>query len=99
MMYMKMGSACPLNPLTAASSAVRVSTYHRGVSNDLLLTLKFVCNPNEFSAGKPVLVAALPPGDPANHCQFFFEWHTHVACPTTSKTELEKGHYIAFGSM
>ncbi|GFZ42625.1 hypothetical protein JCM24511_00342 [Saitozyma sp. JCM 24511] len=59
--------------------------------------IRFICSPSDFHAGKPVLVAALPPGDPANYCQFFFEWSTHVACPTNPKAEMQKAHYyIAF---
>jgi hypothetical protein len=63
-------------------------------------TPQFICSPSDFHAGKPVLVAALPPGDPANYCQFFFEWSTHVACPTNPKAEMQKAHYyIAFFAM
>jgi cation-dependent mannose-6-phosphate receptor len=58
-----------------------------------------VCSPSDFSAGKPQLVAALPPLDSEQSCHFFFEWETHVACPTNKKAELETSHYIAFGSM
>ncbi|ODN80657.1 hypothetical protein L202_02836 [Cryptococcus amylolentus CBS 6039] len=56
--------------------------------------IRFICSPSNFDAGKPLLVASLPPQDP---CHFYFEWSTHVACPTNPKRELESHHYyIAF---
>ncbi|WVR03836.1 hypothetical protein IAU60_000833 [Kwoniella sp. DSM 27419] len=58
--------------------------------------IRFICSPADFNAGKPVLVATLPPQDP---CHFFFEWRSHVACPTNPKTPLESGHYIVFGAI
>jgi len=60
---------------------------------------QFICSPADFHAGTPKLVATLPAGDPADACHFFFEWSTHVACPTNVKSELRQGHYIAFGAM
>jgi len=66
-----------------------------------MLMLQFICSPTDFHAGKPVLVAAIPPSlnGQSDACQFYFEWRSHVACPTNKKSELETGHYIAFGSM
>ncbi|WVN85701.1 uncharacterized protein L203_100851 [Cryptococcus depauperatus CBS 7841] len=59
--------------------------------------IRFICNPTVFGAGTPILVASLPPIDP---CQFYFEWSTHVACPTNAKAELKQHHYyIAFGAI
>ncbi|KAL1410371.1 hypothetical protein Q8F55_004379 [Vanrija albida] len=58
--------------------------------------IRFVCSQSEFGAGKPRLVAALPPGD--NSCHFFFDWPTHVACATSPQAELASGHLIAFGA-
>ncbi|WVW80082.1 hypothetical protein I302_102055 [Kwoniella bestiolae CBS 10118] len=58
--------------------------------------IRFICSPSDFNAGKPVLVATLPPQDP---CHFYFEWRSHVACPTNPKSSLESGHYIAFGAI
>ncbi|QRV94644.1 autophagy-related protein 27 [Ceratobasidium sp. AG-Ba] len=43
--------------------------------------IRFICDPAVFAVGSPVLVAQLPPED-ENACAFFFEWRTHVACPT-----------------
>lgn len=60
--------------------------------------IQFVCSPTDFHAGKPVLIATVPPIQDEG-CQFYFEWRSHVACPTNRKSELETGHYIAFGSM
>ncbi|BEI97628.1 hypothetical protein CcaverHIS631_0212170 [Cutaneotrichosporon cavernicola] len=56
--------------------------------------IRFVCSQTDFEAGKPRLVAAVPAGDKA--CHFFFDWHTHVACPTNHKTDLESAHIWAF---
>ncbi|WRT65640.1 uncharacterized protein IL334_002585 [Kwoniella shivajii] len=58
--------------------------------------IRFICSPADFNAGSPVLVANLPPQDP---CHFYFEWRSHVACPTNPKTNLESGHYIVFGAI
>ncbi|WWC87820.1 uncharacterized protein L201_002712 [Kwoniella dendrophila CBS 6074] len=58
--------------------------------------IRFICSPSDFNAGKPVLVATLPPQDP---CHFYFEWRSHVACPTNPKSSLESGHYIVFGAI
>ncbi|OCF42427.1 hypothetical protein I317_03802 [Kwoniella heveanensis CBS 569] len=58
--------------------------------------IRFICSPSDFNAGSPVLVATLPPQDP---CHFFFEWRSHVACPTNPKASLGSGHYIAFGAI
>ncbi|KAK6907286.1 hypothetical protein I203_101276 [Kwoniella mangroviensis CBS 8507] len=58
--------------------------------------IRFICSPSDFNAGKPLLVATLPPQDP---CHFYFEWRSHVACPTNPKSSLESGHYIAFGAI
>lgn len=59
--------------------------------------IRFICDNNVFGAGmcslmvllfiysfvtgQPQLVAQLPLDD-ASSCAFFFEWRTHVACPT-----------------
>jgi len=43
--------------------------------------IQFTCDQNVFSKGNPHLLAQLPPGDEIP-CTFFFEWRTHVACPT-----------------
>ncbi|WWC60243.1 uncharacterized protein I303_102809 [Kwoniella dejecticola CBS 10117] len=58
--------------------------------------IRFICSPSDFNAGSPVLVANLPPQDP---CHFYFEWRSHVACPTNPKSSLESGHYIVFGAI
>ncbi|WVQ83617.1 hypothetical protein IAT38_005758 [Cryptococcus sp. DSM 104549] len=58
--------------------------------------IRFICSPADFHAGNPVLVATLPPEDP---CHFYFEWKSHVACPTNPKAELAAGHYILFGTI
>ncbi|TFY68602.1 hypothetical protein EVJ58_g918 [Rhodofomes roseus] len=47
--------------------------------------VRFICDTSVFGAGKPELVAQLPPGD-NDACAFFIEWRTHVACPTHEKT-------------
>jgi len=47
--------------------------------------IRFVCDTSVFGAGKPELVAQLPPDD-NDACAFFLEWRTHVACPTHEKT-------------
>ncbi|KAI0081116.1 hypothetical protein K474DRAFT_1588342 [Panus rudis PR-1116 ss-1] len=43
--------------------------------------VRFICDTSVFGAGKPQLIAQLPPPD-ENACAFFVEWRTHVACPT-----------------
>ncbi|KAF8588377.1 mannose 6-phosphate receptor domain-containing protein, partial [Ramaria rubella] len=43
--------------------------------------VRFICDNGVFGAGQPELIAQLPPGDDSA-CAFFFEWRTHVACPT-----------------
>jgi len=43
--------------------------------------IRFICDRSVFSAGKPQLIAELPPQD-EQACAFFIEWRTHVACPT-----------------
>jgi len=43
--------------------------------------IRFICDRSVFSAGKPQLIAELPPHD-EQACAFFIEWRTHVACPT-----------------
>ncbi|WWC68691.1 uncharacterized protein I206_102625 [Kwoniella pini CBS 10737] len=58
--------------------------------------IRFICSPSDFNAGTPVLVATLPPQDP---CHFYFEWRSHLACPTNVKSSLDTGHYIAFGAI
>jgi len=58
--------------------------------------IRFICSQSEFSAGSPKLIAALPPGNHEQACHFFFEWETHVACPTNPKASLDKGHVFAF---
>ncbi|ORX33663.1 mannose-6-phosphate receptor binding domain-containing protein [Kockovaella imperatae] len=60
--------------------------------------IRFICSPEDFDAGKPTLVAALPPLDSGNPCHFFFEWKTHVACKTNPKAELKSHHLIGFGA-
>jgi len=67
--------------------------------DDPLIPPQFTCSPSDFGAGQPKLIAALPAGDPDYYCSFFFEWPTHVACPTNPKAELAKEHYIAFGAL
>ncbi|OBZ68375.1 hypothetical protein A0H81_11620 [Grifola frondosa] len=47
--------------------------------------IRFICDTSVFAAGKPQLVATLPP-DEDTACAFFIEWRTHVACPTHEKT-------------
>ncbi|PSS29738.1 hypothetical protein PHLCEN_2v2886 [Hermanssonia centrifuga] len=47
-------------------------------------TIQFKCDTSVFGAGEPVLIAQLPPPDSAS-CYFFFEWKTHVACPTQAR--------------
>ncbi|CAK9785766.1 mannose 6-phosphate receptor domain-containing protein [Cutaneotrichosporon oleaginosum] len=56
--------------------------------------IRFVCSQTDFEAGRPRLVAAVPAGDKA--CHFFFDWNTHVACPTNRKADLESAHVWAF---
>jgi len=46
--------------------------------------IRFVCDTSVFGAGKPQLIAQLPPDD-ESACAFFIEWRTHVACPTREK--------------
>ncbi|KAK8861528.1 hypothetical protein IAR55_002350 [Kwoniella newhampshirensis] len=58
--------------------------------------IRFICSPSDFHAGNPVLMAALPPSD---SCHFYFEWKSHVACPTNPKQELQSGHYYVFGAI
>ncbi|WWD16563.1 hypothetical protein CI109_100990 [Kwoniella shandongensis] len=58
--------------------------------------IRFICSPADFHAGKPVLMATLPPSDP---CHFYFEWKSHVACPTNPKQELQSNHYYVFGAI
>lgn len=53
-----------------------------------------MCSQTNFEAGKPRLVASVPAGD--NACHFYFDWNTHVACPTNRKTDLESAHVWAF---
>lgn len=43
----------------------------------LLFSHKFIL----IVLGEPRLIAQLPPDDESS-CAFFFEWRTHVACPT-----------------
>jgi len=47
--------------------------------------IRFICDTSVFGAGKPELLAQLPPDDDAA-CAFLIEWRTHVACPTHEKT-------------
>lgn len=47
--------------------------------------IRFICDTSVFEAGKPEIVAQLPPDDDSA-CAFFMEWRTHVACPTHEKT-------------
>ncbi|ORY27462.1 mannose-6-phosphate receptor binding domain-containing protein [Naematelia encephala] len=69
-------------------------------SDELASTaIRFICSPSDFHAGTPILVAALPPDDPSRTCHFFFEWSTHVACPTNAKAQLGTSHYVAFGAI
>lgn len=57
---------------------------------------QFICSESEFGSGSPQLIAALPvTSSPEDQCQFFFEWKTHVACPTNPK-QLE-GHWTVIG--
>jgi len=52
-----------------------------GSGTKLSSVIQFTCDPNVFSRGNPHLLAQMPPGD-QSPCAFFFEWRTHVACPT-----------------
>ncbi|KAL7419739.1 hypothetical protein Q5752_005655 [Cryptotrichosporon argae] len=58
--------------------------------------IRFICSPSDYGAGTPRLVAALPVED---SCSFYFEWPTHVACPTSPKAQLSASHYVAFGAI
>lgn len=98
------GSVCPTNPNERATTIIRVSLagllhIHTRITPVADIASQFICSPTDFHAGKPVLIAAVPPGQPDQACHFVFEWRSHVACPTNRKSELEAGHYIAFGSM
>ncbi|KII93099.1 hypothetical protein PLICRDRAFT_49174 [Plicaturopsis crispa FD-325 SS-3] len=42
--------------------------------------IEFVCDLSVFAAGKPELVAQLPPGNDNDACAFVIEWRTHFAC-------------------
>ena len=97
MLYMSGGSPCPLNREETASTVIRVSDFLLLWLSNPLTTSKFICSPSDFEAGTPKLVAALPPLDTGYSCHFFFEWSTHVACPTNPRAELKKHHYIGLG--
>lgn len=97
-MFLANGSKCPRNENELASTAIKVgadgaATCARLVQADA----QFICDQTEFGPGQPRLLAALPPGKDA--CHFFFEWPTHVACPTNRKHELEGQHVWTFVGM
>ncbi|GJJ13125.1 hypothetical protein Clacol_007375 [Clathrus columnatus] len=43
--------------------------------------IRFICDNNVFGQGQPQLIAHFPLEE-ETACGFFFEWRTHVACPT-----------------
>lgn len=93
-------SALPVQTAERPQSYVCVSSPSPHLEQAALTRgAQFICSPTDFHAGKPELIAAVPPGNPDEACHFVFEWRSHVACPTNRKSELETGHYIAFGSM
>jgi len=49
--------------------------------------IRFLCDNTVFGSGKPLLVTSLPPNS-GTPCAFFFEWRTHVACPSAPRTGL-----------
>ncbi|KAG8791302.1 hypothetical protein FRC12_009627 [Ceratobasidium sp. 428] len=59
--------------------------------------IRFICDQAVFATGSPVLVAQLPPEDD-KACAFFFEWRTHVACPT-AKSVGAGGLVAVFGAI
>ncbi|KAF8514281.1 mannose-6-phosphate receptor binding domain-containing protein [Gautieria morchelliformis] len=65
-----------------------------GENNNLhaATAVRFICDNDVFGVGSPQLVAQLPPDDESS-CAFFFEWRTHVACPTAAPSG--KGSVIA----
>ncbi|KAI5454738.1 hypothetical protein NCC49_003624 [Naganishia albida] len=64
--------------------------------NTASTVIRFICSESEFGSGSPQLIAGLPvTSNPEDQCQFFFEWKTHVACPTNPK-QLQ-GHWTAIG--
>ncbi|KAL0242342.1 hypothetical protein I308_105971 [Cryptococcus tetragattii IND107] len=88
-----------LSPMTNEPMIIMTggSSCHGNQEQTASTAIRFICSPSDFNAGKPILVASLPPQDP---CQFYFEWNTHLACPTNPKRELETSHYyIAFGAI
>ncbi|EIW66804.1 hypothetical protein M231_01432 [Tremella mesenterica] len=60
--------------------------------------IRFICSPSDFNAGTPSLIASLPP-NAEEGCHFFFEWRSHVACPTNPRAQMNRGQYIVFGSI
>ncbi|KAG8712176.1 hypothetical protein FRC08_014936 [Ceratobasidium sp. 394] len=59
--------------------------------------IRFICDQAVFAAGSPVLIAQLPSEDD-KACAFFFEWRTHVACPT-AKGVGAGGFVAVFGAI
>jgi cation-dependent mannose-6-phosphate receptor len=89
------GSQC-MDSDSTASTVIRVSSYQLHSRFVTHITFQFICSESEFGSGSPQLIAALPVTSNAeDQCQFFFEWKTHVACPTNPK-QLQ-GHWTAIG--
>ncbi|KAK4687626.1 cation-dependent mannose-6-phosphate receptor, partial [Tremellales sp. Uapishka_1] len=95
----KMNATLHVSPSTSEPVLIYSGGSQCPVNREISATtaIHFICSPSDFGAGTPTLVATLPAGDQANGCQFFFEWKTHVACPTNPKAQLETSHYVAFG--
>lgn len=58
--------------------------------------IRFLCDNTIFGSGEPLLVTSLPPGS-GTPCAFFFEWRTHVACPTAPRTTLSSAIGLIIG--